>query len=167
MNGDIASTLAWSNDGRTLAIGTTAGSIGLYDASTFTTVGSREVVTSGYVQSASFSPDDRSLVIGGTDGAIDILGLPDLARVGERLVLGNSAGNGGVWAWYTPSGDIQGLAEDPRPANGDLQRWFRLTAAPTELAAIACRLAAADMTAAQWTQLVGDQPYRHVCPARG
>jgi DNA-binding SARP family transcriptional activator/WD40 repeat protein len=164
--GDVQapSALAWSHDGRALAVGTLDGTLALYDAATFTQRTTAGTVSSGFVTTAAFAPDDRTVVLGGTDGAVNFFSYPDLAREGQRIVIANSANNGGVWAWYAPNGDVVGLAQDDRRSDTDDQRWFAFQASPGKLAGYACELAGSDITRAQWQRYVGDRPYRRACP---
>jgi WD40 repeat protein len=165
--GDIGfpAAVAWSHDKRTLALGTSAGTLGLYDARTLQPGVNVGRVSSGFLNTASFAPDDRTLVTADSAGSIDFWSVPDLTREGSRIAIGNAAatnGLGGTWAWYRPDGDIVGLAEDEaRPTAG--VRWFVFDARPAVLANIACRLAGADITRVQWRQFIGDRPYQHVC----
>jgi DNA-binding SARP family transcriptional activator/WD40 repeat protein len=161
--GGVASTLAWSHDGRTLAVGGYDGTLTLYDARSLVSRLSAGIVSSGYVLTASFSPDDRLLALGGTDGTLSFFSAADLAREGQRIAIGDSANSGGVWAWYRPNGNIWGLAQDARSGDARFQRPFAMIAAPPKLAAIACALAGADITPQQWQRYVSDRPYRHVC----
>ena len=68
IRGDIA-TAALSRDGRSLAIGGTRGSVGVYDLRT----GERRSFNGrhdGFVQSVAFSPDERTVVSTGDDGRV-------------------------------------------------------------------------------------------------
>jgi WD40 repeat protein len=112
------------------------------------------------VNTVSFAPDGRTLVAGGTDGTVQFLNLPDLTPEGRPLAVSG----GDAWAWYDRTGNVLGLAPDRRP-NTDGYRWFHLGTAPGRLATLACSLAGADITRAQWQRYVGDRPYQHVCSA--
>src|SRR6266540_89628 len=68
IRGDIA-TAALSRDGRSLAIGGTRGSVGVFDLRT----GERRSFNGrhdGFVQSVAFSPDERTVVSTGDDGRV-------------------------------------------------------------------------------------------------
>ena len=160
--GDIIlpTAVAWSHDGKLLALGTRRGTLELYDAATLQPRASAGVIIPGAVQSVSFSPDDRSLVAGGTDAEMAVFTVPDLNREGTRIQFAGTA-NGDWFAFYNPRGDIVGLA--PTGANGDRLRWFTFPARSSELLSTACQLAGADITPQQWTRYVGPRPYRHVC----
>jgi DNA-binding SARP family transcriptional activator/WD40 repeat protein len=155
--------IAWSPDRRTVALGSDTGSVILYDADTLAPRTAPVTVTSGFVGTLSFAPDGQLLLVGGTDGTLRFLTVPDLAPQGQPLEIGDSGNNGGVYAWYTASGDVAGLAEGVGSIAGGQQSWFTLQVAPAKLAALACQLAGADITRAQWQRYVGDRPYRHVC----
>jgi WD40 repeat protein len=163
--GDVSgpSAVAWSHDRRLLAVGTFDGTLSLLDARTLHLVASAGAVEPGPIKTVSFAPDDRDLVTAGTGGAMSFWSVPDLSREGGRIAIGSGANNGGLFAWYLPSGDVVGLAPDERHPGTDLQRWFTFRAAPQELAATACSLAGGDMTRGQWARYVGDQPYRRLC----
>ncbi len=160
--GDVTgpSAVAWSHDGKLLALGTYRGTLELYDAATLQRRASAGVIIPGYVVSASFSPDDRSVVAGGTDAEMAVFTVPDLSREGTRVQFTGTA-SGDWFAFYNPGGDIVGLA--PTGANGGSLRWFTFPARSSELLSTACQLAGADITHQQWARYVGDQPYRHVC----
>jgi WD40 repeat protein len=163
--GDIVapSALAWSRDGKLLALGTRVGTLKLYDAATLRQVADAGPVVPGYVLSASFSPDNRSLVVGDTGGEMTVFTVPDLSREGTAIQF-TDAPSGWWFAFYNSAGDIDGLA--PSGPDGGSSQWFTFPGRSSELLATACQLAGTDITPAQWTRYVGDQPYQHVCPSR-
>jgi hypothetical protein len=163
--GDVTSptALAWSHDARELAVGTFDGTVSLLDADTLATRAGAGPVEPGLVHTVSFAPDDRTLVVAGTGGTLTFLSVPDLTREATGLAIGAGANNGGAFAWYARDGDVVGFAQDPARVAKPVQRWFDFRAAPRALAATACALAGGDVTRAQWTRLLGDLPYRHVC----
>jgi WD40 repeat protein len=163
--GDIGdtSTVAWSHDGRFLAVGTYDGTLTLRDAATLKPLVDAGPVEPGSLTSASFAPDDKTLVTAGTSGALNFWSVPDLSREGGRVIIGNGANNGGVLAWFDAAGNVVGLASDERKPNTDLQRWFTFNAQPASLLSTACGLAGADITRVEWARYVGDRPYRPVC----
>jgi WD40 repeat protein len=79
--GDVIapSAVAWSHDGRMLAVGTYQGTVTLYDAATLRERAAAGSVVPGTVESASFAPDDRTLVVGSTDAEMSFFSVPDLA----------------------------------------------------------------------------------------
>jgi hypothetical protein len=163
--GDVPppTAIAWSRVGHTLALGSETGSVVLYDADTLTRRTAPVTVTSGFVASLSFAPDGQLVLVGGTDGTVRFLTVPDLTPQGAPLQIGDSGNNGGIFAWYTRTGDVAGVAEGVGRYTGAQQSWFTLWVTPAKLAALACQLAGADITRAQWQRYVGDRPYQHVC----
>jgi WD40 repeat protein len=160
--GDIGapSAIAWTHDGSRLAVGSTDGTLALYDAHSLKQIAHAGLVAAGPVDSLAFAPDDHTLVLGAGD--VSFWSVPDLTREGEAVEIGGSQGSGGLWAWYAPDGDVVGLAGDANRPDASV-RWFTLHARPADLVSIACQLAGADITPDQWRRYVADQPYRHVC----
>lgn len=149
--------VAWSPDGRTLAVGTLDGTLATYDARTLVQRADAGVVEPGYVLSLSYAPDGHMLVAGGTSGSLNFFDAADLTRVGARVQLG--AAN---WAfgWYDDAGDVVGFAP---VAGGTGVRQYVLRTDRARLVATACELAGADITREQWRRYIGDRPYRSVC----
>jgi WD40 repeat protein len=163
--GDVTapSAVAWSPDHKLLAVGTYDGSLSLYDARTLRELASAGMVQAGYVRTLSFAPSGRDIVVGGTDDTLSFWSVPDLSREGTPVILPTGPISGPLFAWYTPSGEVVGLAPDERRTASDMERWFTFPAAPAQLAHTACALAGGDMTRSQWAKYVGDQPHRKVC----
>ncbi len=163
--GDISgpTALAWSPDRRILAVGTYDGTLTLYDAGTLHQIATAGVAEPGPIRTLSFAPTGADLVSAGSGGALNFWSVPDLSREASPVSVGQGATNGGLFAWYLPSGRIVGFAPDARKTNTDLQRWFTFAGAPGELVRTACALAGADITRAQWRRYVGDRPYQRIC----
>jgi WD40 repeat protein len=163
--GNVAvSSIGWSPDGRTMALGSLEGTLTTYDAATLRVKSAAGPIEPGYVLTLSYSPDGRTIVTGGTAGSLSFFNSADLSREGNRLPIGNGANNGGVFAWYDRAGDVVGFGNDPAHPDSDLHRWFVFSADPASLVHTACDLAGADITRDQWRRYVGDRPYRSVCP---
>jgi WD40 repeat protein len=161
INGPTA--LAWSPDRRLLAVGTFDGTLTLFDAQTLREVATAGIAEPGPIKTLSFAPSGHDLVSAGTAGVLNFWSVPDLSREASPVSMGNGANNGGMFAWYLPSGRIVGFAPDPQRAGTDLQRWFTFRAAPADLVGTACALAGRAMTRAEWQRYVADQPYHRVC----
>ena len=163
--GDVTSptALAWSPDHRLLAVGTYDGTLALYDARTLHRVATAGVAEPGAIRTVSFSPTGSDLVSAGTPGTLNSWSVPGLSREASPIAVGNGANNGGIFAWYRPTGRIVGLAPDVRRPGTDLQRWFTFDSAPGDLVRTACLLAGGTVSRARWAQLAADQPYRRVC----
>ena len=113
--------------------------------------------------STSFSPDDRTIAIGSTNTDLSFFGSTDLSREGTHVQFQGVA-SGRSWAFYTPEGDVAGLA--PYGHDATNERWFVFRGRTDELLTAACQLAGADITHAQWSRYVGNRPYEPVCGAQ-
>jgi WD40 repeat protein len=117
----------------------------------------------GYTLAASYSADGSVLVTSGTDGTVSFWDAATLRRIGSPTVLSRL---GWVWAWFTTTGNVSGLMPgaitDATP-----DRWFTMPGTPSAWLDDACRFAGRDLTTAEWTRYVGDQPYQPVCSSRG
>ncbi|MBN1955416.1 MAG: protein kinase [Anaerolineae bacterium] len=157
------SSIAFSSDGRILATSGNDMVIMLWDAATGQQIGQRLQGHGGTIDFVTFSPDSTMLASAGSseylaDGTIQgqvilwnvatgqQVGSPfvpeggyttrslDFDREGRRLVSGSDLGIVVVW-------DV------------DVDSWR----------ARACRIANRNMTAQEWTQFFGDEPYRETC----
>lgn len=159
--GGEVSALAWSHDGRRIAVGTYNGGLGVYDAHTLGALHASVDAQAGYVDSVAFAPDDRTLVTAGTDAAMNLWDAETLQRIGPRI---ESSASQWWWAWYAPNGNVSGLAPDTTAPGSDRERPFEFPARATTWLQLACRLAGTPMTRRQWSQLVGnDVAYQPVC----
>jgi sugar lactone lactonase YvrE len=112
-----ANTLAFSPDGKLLAVGTTAG-IDFYDTQTWTNV--RVAETDTWVRSLAFSPDGETLVAGLFDHTVQ------LWRVSDAQLLKTFTGHTN-WVWsvaFSPDGQSVASASNDGtiriwPVNGD------------------------------------------------
>ena len=111
--------VAFSPDGKTLAVGGDGGTV-LWDLATMRTIGTFGITGSGPIVSAAFSPDGKLLATGGFKGATlwnlstgrQVATLPDPALAGATdSVAFNSDGNvlatagGTTCLWDTVTGD--------------------------------------------------------------
>ena len=131
--GDIGapSAVAWSHDGRYLAVGDRTGALSMHDADTLTDTANQDGAAAGYVLTVSFSPDDSTLVSAGTDGTMSLWSAPDLRREGPPMVSTASTTQPWRYAWYQPGGTIAGLQPADATATGPPPSvWFTFPAAP-------------------------------------
>ena len=97
------SSLGWSRDTATVAVGTIDGTVETFDAHTLAVRHPPVVVTGGYVQSVDFSPDGAMLVVGGADGALSFWSADALTRLGPPIT-------------SEPTHPLAGGHGSPRPA---------------------------------------------------
>jgi WD40 repeat protein len=152
----------WSHNGASMVMGTYAGSLSTFAAATLRPMATAATVDTGVVLSASFSPDDQTIVAAGTDATMTFWTAATLSREGGREIAPNASASW-WYAWFTPTGEVTGLAPQVAQPTADGERLFTFPARPTEWLALTCGLAGQDLTRAQWAQYAGDQPYRHVC----
>ena len=81
------SSLGWSRDRSTLAIGTVDGTVETLDAHTLAVRHSPVVVASNVVQSVDFSADGEMLVVGGADSTLSLWSADTLTRLGPPLTI--------------------------------------------------------------------------------
>ena len=86
---DLVLSLAFSPDGRTLAVGTSAGQVEFIDAGAGERIGEPVSGQRDWVNSVAFAPDGETLVAGSEDGSIELLGTTawtdDVADLGSTL----------------------------------------------------------------------------------
>ncbi len=106
----------------------------------------------GPVSSLQFSDDGRTLLVTSPDQTVQVYDVATRLRLGDPIVSESPRTEG----WLRPDGD--GVAVNTR---GGVALW-QLDA--QHLAGAACDLAGRNLTRAEWTTYVGDQPYRKTCP---
>jgi WD40 repeat protein/class 3 adenylate cyclase len=150
--GGHATSIAFSPDGRLLGAGTEDGNVVLWDAQSGEAVGSPIRVATATVDSIAFSPDGRLFVASSADQTATLWDLRSRKRLGNAFPV--EQGSVPV-ARFAPNGDlvIDNLLDTAQWPT-DLQSWVRF----------ACRVAGRDMRPAEWTDLLPDRPYTHVCP---
>jgi WD40 repeat protein/class 3 adenylate cyclase len=147
-----ATAIAFSPDGRLLGAGTDDGSVVLLNADTGTQLGSPLKVATAPVDPISFSPDGRLLVATSADQTSTLWDLESRKRLGTSFAV--EAGSVPV-VRFTSNGDlvIDNLADTAVWPTG-LSAWERF----------ACQVAGRELTRAEWTDLLPNRPYQHVCP---
>jgi WD40 repeat protein len=145
-------SVAWSPDGHTIAAGSFANAILLWEASSGQQLRKLEG-HSDPVGSVAWSPDGRTLASGSKDHTI-LLWETNSGRQPRKLEGHNDV----VWsvAW---SPDGQTLASESGNTlvlwDMDLESWK----------SHACRIANRNLTRAEWVQYIDDiEPYRATCP---
>ena len=153
-------TWEWSPDASRLVIGTTSGTLQVFDASTLSPLTPRVLAHSGDAFAGSFSPDGSMIVSSGSDGNVIFWDASTLHQLGSSIRLGPTSR---VFAWYLPDGRVAGMMPST-PAGTAPNRLFAMAGTPSAWLRDACAFAARDLGPQEWARLVPDQPYRPTCP---
>ena len=150
-----ATSAAVSPDGERMVIGGADGTVGLV------AVGSGEWIRAPadpghpqYVTSSAFSADGQQIVTSSFDGTVRLW---DGRTGAARTALDPTPKEDPAFAVFTPdAGSV--LIATP---DGSVARWDLGAATWIDRA---CVLAGRNLTEPEWTELIGDRPYRTVCP---
>ncbi len=109
---DRVRAVAYSPDGRLLAVADQSGAITLWDAASRRRVGASLVGHSGPVNALAFSPDGQILASAGADGAVRLWTLADMGEIGSEELAGHADDVWGVA--FSPDGRTlaSGAADD-------------------------------------------------------
>jgi WD40 repeat protein len=147
-----SSAVAWSPDGRAVAIVGEAGSgLELRRASDGGRIrgGWRD---HAHTSSLAFNPDGSLLASGGDDGTVVLRDVATGARYGPPLV---ASSNKPVFVTFDPTGRLVVASSD-----GGLWRWDVTLHALLDRA---CAIAGRNLTRAEWDELQTGQPYIRAC----
>jgi WD40 repeat protein/class 3 adenylate cyclase len=147
-------TVAFSPDG-TLASGSWAGIVNLWDPRTGKSLGHPTLVAQAPVSAIAFSPDgERFATSGGSSGHAKVWVTSTLQQLGDDFP-------GGEGSWgniaYTPDGRYLFSAY----ADGSAYRWPVTVGAWADQA---CRVAGRNFTREEWQRFVTGRSYERVCP---
>jgi WD40 repeat protein len=151
--GDLVRSVAFSHDGRLLAVGHYGGTVALVSTSNWKLSGRRLAGHRARVTTVEFSPDDRTLATGSADGTAR------LWDVGTRRPLGTALAiqpDQYVSAAFSRSGSqLFAIPSDGRAVRWDIrpETWKRH----------ACLVAGRDLTRTEWREILPDRQYRRVC----
>ncbi|PAZ14101.1 hypothetical protein CLM62_21955 [Streptomyces sp. SA15] len=156
-DGRDVTALAFSPDGKRLAVGDESGRITLWDGD----VGHRTGVLTAFadgnppeaVAALAFSPDGRTLGVGGGNGTLQLWDTPSQQPLGTDLP--------------TPGGEIRSVAfardGGTLYASGPNTPLQRYPVTPDHAVAAVCDRAGGGLSEAQWRTYVPDAPYREIC----
>jgi WD40 repeat protein len=148
-----AGGVAYSPDGRVLAVGLYDGRVLFWNTLTHRQIGAPLAVAGGDVGGLTFSPDGRLLAVDAGDGTATVWDVATRTRIGDPLP--GPAGQMHFPAWL-PDGNLFEVYQ------GNGVEW---TMATRSWMAHACSVAGRDMTPAEWHDLLPHRPYQHVCLA--
>ena len=149
----IRSFARFTPDGRFIVAGSTDGWARVWSARTLRPVTPRLGRRAGEVLWASISPDGRTLATGTADGVVRLFDLPTHRAIGTPLP---GVPNRPAAPLFTPDGSHLFVV-----TNGG--RAFRWDVRPASWSRHACTAAARALTRAEWSEALGDRPYRPAC----
>ena len=146
--------LAFSPDGATLATAG-GGGVRLWDVATQQEIGTSMTADAQPVYAAAFSPDGATLATAG-GGGVRLWDVATQQEIGTPM----TADAQPVYAAaFSPDGATLATAG----GDGTARTWD--VAFPASLTRAACAIAGVSLTAAQWADYAGTQPFQQVCPA--
>jgi WD40 repeat protein len=156
------STIALSPDGTIAALHNNLHSqIVLVDTVAWEIVGVLPNTGGGVVWTLSFSPDGRMLAAGGWNGQFVLWDVHTRRMIGEPI----SAAAGPLHALaFSPEGSVlitAGVLFTSFADGGENLLWSLDTAQWT---GTACGIAGRNLTREEWSQYLGNEPYRETCP---
>ncbi len=105
--------------------------------------------------SAAFSPDSTLIAAGSFDGTVELWDVASRARV-ARVTPGDPLET--TYVWFDATG------ENVIVASEDGGVWT-FPSSPDDWAARACAIAGRNFSRDEWSELMGDRPYRTTCPS--
>ena len=151
--GDFPRTVAFSPDGRLLAIGEYGGGVVILSTRSWKPVRRGLENHRARVTALDFSPDGRHLLTGGADGKVLLWDLATRSRIGSSLTVERDAY---LAAGFAPSGSFVFAI----PHAGRAVRW---DVRPAAWERHACLVAGRDLTKREWRDVLPSRPFRPVC----
>jgi WD40 repeat protein len=151
-----AGPVAFSADGRYMAVGGDSGRPSLWSVGSWSSVWRADAGHDGITTSLTFSPDGQLLVSSGSDTKTFLYDVATGHAVGGTAVGPDT--NVWTYSWFlggTKTLALIGLDDGSiRHVDLDPAAWLRR----------ACALAGRDVTEPEWRAMVPDQPFRPACP---
>jgi WD40 repeat protein/DNA-binding SARP family transcriptional activator len=154
--GDWIESLRFRPRTETIAAGDQSGNVDFWDAASGRRLPGELAGGGGGVDSVSFDPSGGRLMTTSEDGNIRLWNLADHTLIGAPI----PAGNGYGWGTFFPDGRYVVVTY-----NSGLGVVWNVD--PTSWAAQACRVAARNLTQAEWHDFLPRRPYRRVCASAG
>lgn len=154
--GDVARTVAFSPDGKLLAVGHFGGGTILLSTDDYQQVGRRMTGQTGRVTALQFSPDGSRLLTGNADGTVQLWDAASQQVIGAPLTVKSDAY---IAAAFTPDGDYVIAVPDV----GSGVRW---DVRESSWQQHACAVAGREFSAEEWRRELPGRPFRQVCAAR-
>ncbi|MFG1817805.1 WD40 repeat domain-containing protein [Kribbella sp. NPDC049174] len=145
--------VAFSPDGRHVAIGSQHGEVMVLDTATGTAVGPPLKLHKDPINSLAYSTDGSRLVSSGADGTVTLIDGNSAALFGSVVIPEQTL----TTADFRPDGRTVVIT----PYDDGIYHWdTRLEHAIDH----ACQAAGRDLTTEEWRENLGDRPFRQTCP---
>jgi WD40 repeat protein len=151
--GDLVRSVAFSHDGRLLAVGHYGGTVAFVSTTDWKVSGQRLAGHRARVTQVQFSPDDRLLLTAGADGTARLWDVATRRPLGTALPIKLDSY---VAAAFSPSGSHLFAI----PSDGPAARW---DVRPNAWKRHACLVGGRDLTRTEWRELLPARQYRRVC----
>ncbi|MFI6966045.1 hypothetical protein [Streptomyces sp. NPDC050255] len=151
-----ATAMAFSPDGKYLAVGEGSGRVALWDGRITRRLGELvdpDTPTRQYVSALAFSPDSRTLAVAGDEGALQLWDTRTHQRIGSPLpTSGDSIGS----LAFDDNHTLRAAGDHAPPRTYDLSVTATIRAV--------CRRTGRQFTPDQWRAYLPGVPYRQTCP---
>jgi WD40 repeat protein len=151
--GDLVRSVAFSHDGRLLAVGHYGGTVALVSTTDWRVSGRRLAGHRERVTSVEFAPDDRTLLTGSADGSARLWDVGTRRPLGTALSIKPDSYVAGAF-------DRTGSHLFAVPSDGPAVRW---DARPEVWKRHACLVGGRDLTPTEWREILPNRAYRRVC----
>jgi WD40 repeat protein len=151
--GDLVRSVAFSHDGRLLAVGHYGGTVVLVSTADWKVTGRRLAGHRERVTSVEFAPDDRTLVSGSADGTARLWDVGTRRPLGTALPIQHGSY---VAAAFSRNGSHLFAV----PSDGRAVRW---DVRPEMWKRHACLVGGRDLTRTEWRDSLPERAYRRVC----
>jgi WD40 repeat protein len=145
--------VAFSHDGRLLAVGHYGGTVALVSTSDWKVSGRRLAGHRERVTAVEFAPDDRTLVTGSADGTARLWDVATRRPVGTALPIQADS-------YVAASFSRNGSHLFAIPSDGPAVRW---DVRPETWKRHACLVGGRDLTRTEWHEILPHRAYRAVC----
>ena len=151
--GDLVRSVAFSHDGRLLAVGHYGGTVAVVATKDWKVTGRRLAGHFERVTALEFSPDDRTLLTGSADGTARLWDVDTRRPLGTAMPIKPRSF---VAAAFNRSGsDVFAV-----PSKGTGVRW---DVRPETWKRHACLVGGRDLTRTEWREILPNRQYRSVC----
>jgi len=145
--------VVFNRDGKTLASGSSDGTIILWDVETGQPIGQLLSVLSGSITTLAFSPDGKTLVSSGWAGTIILWDVKTRQAIGQPLSV--LSGRVNILA-FSPDGKTL-------VSGGDDRKLILLDMDPLSWIQATCQRVGRNFTRAEWERYFPNEEYRKTC----